>query len=200
MPTTNIYGEPVEDVEGNPVETDLDLQPVTDEPPQFDLEPVPEEEEEAPQVIPARAAKPTWFDPNLAGDQGIRSRFAEELKDPRTADQLFSLTHREVGGQGPEAQQAFIETVFNRAASRNMSLAQTMGDRKYYPEKSLSRARYSDADAARYRNLAINAWEGSNISNYATGNASGNVGVGQETYRSRGERFGVEKPDRHWYE
>src|SRR4030095_11534309 len=33
-----------------------------------------------------------------------------------------------------------------------------------------------------------------------TGNASGNVGVGKQTYRSRGERFGIEHPDRNWYE
>lgn len=40
---------------------------------------------------------------------------------------------------------------------------------------------------------------GTNLSLGATGNASESVGVGRETFRSRGERFGVETPDTRWW-
>jgi hypothetical protein len=40
------------------------------------------------------------------------------------------------------------------------------------------------------------ALRGSNTSDLATGNASGKVGVGEQTAAAGGERFGIEKPDR----
>ena len=47
---------------------------------------------------------------------GARSRFGSEFEaNPQLRDALFGLTHAEVGGQGPQAQQAFMESVFNRA-------------------------------------------------------------------------------------
>jgi hypothetical protein len=48
--------------------------------------------------------------------------------------------------------------------------------------------------------MAGTALQGSNISNFATGNASGTVGFagGPQTFRAGGERFGIEGPDRGW--
>jgi hypothetical protein len=43
--------------------------------------------------------------------------------------------HNEVGSQGDEAQRAFIESVFNRAASRGQTLDRTMSG-SYYPRTS----------------------------------------------------------------
>jgi hypothetical protein len=136
----------------------------------------------------------TAADPNLLN---ARSTIAQELEDPDVAGGLFNLTHNEVGSQGPEAQQAFIESVFNRAAARNQTLAQTISDRAYYPAQSFRERQIAPEEAARYRQMVTNAAQGSNLSRFATGNASGNVGFagGPQTYAAGGERFGIEGPD-----
>jgi hypothetical protein len=131
---------------------------------------------------------------------GIRSRFAEELKDPNISYGLFSLTHNEVGNQGPEAQKAFMETVFNRAYARKRTLAQTIFDRRYYPGISFTPSNVSEQRLEDFHGLVSDVVSGSNISNYATGNASGTVGFagGPQTFSSGGERFGIEGLDRGW--
>lgn len=60
----------------------------------------------------------------------IRSKFANELANPSVRDMLMRLTKGEVGNQGALAQQAFMETVFNRAAARGQTLTQAMTDRR----------------------------------------------------------------------
>jgi hypothetical protein len=136
-------------------------------------------------------------DPALAG---IRANYSKELSDPNVAGKLYSLTHQEVGTQGPAAQQAFVETVFNRAAARGMTLAQTVSDPNYYPAVSLRPTALSQDHIDHYEGLAANAVQGSNISNYATGNASGTVGFdgGPQTFKAGGERFGIEGHDLGW--
>jgi hypothetical protein len=130
----------------------------------------------------------------------VRIGYLDELSDPRVAAQLYSLTHQEVGRQGSAAQQAFMETVFNRAAARGKTLAETINDPHYYPAASLRAATLKPEDLAGYRAIAMNVAQGSNVSNYATGNASGSVGFagGPETFRAGGERFGIEGKDRGW--
>src|SRR5258705_13843364 len=56
---------------------------------------------------------------------------------------------------------------------------------------------FKAGDVPRSQQMAFNTVQGSNISNYATGNASGGVGFagGPETFRAGGERFGIEGPD-----
>src|SRR4030095_2446446 len=102
--------------------------------------------------------------PSDASLAGVRSGYMSELEDPRVAGQLYGLPHREVGAQGPKAQQAFIETVFNRAAARGATLAQTVADTDYYPAVSLKPAALSQDDITRYRQMTLNAGQGSNIS------------------------------------
>jgi hypothetical protein len=127
----------------------------------------------------------------------IRARFANELKDPAIRTQLFNLTHREVGGQSPQAQQAFVETLFNRAITRNRTLSQTINDRNYYPASSYKPVTLYPDQQAHYGSLVDRVAQGSNVSNYATGNASGSVGFGggPRTASYSGENFGIEKPD-----
>ena len=138
----------------------------------------------------------------MADLANLRTGFGNELTDPRVKNALFGLTHAEVGGQGPQAQQAFMETVFNRAAARNKSLADTINDRAYFPAITHQRAaRGAPANMAdHYSGLLDQVSGGSNVSNFATGNASGTVGFagGPQTYAANGERFGVEGPDRKW--
>jgi len=138
----------------------------------------------------------------LTGLASSRSSFSGELSNPVVLSQLYAMTRAEVGGQGPEAQQAFMETIFNRANARGMSLEQTLGDKNYFPQTTFDAAsRYaSQANPVTYDALLSKVREGSNLSGYATGNASGTVGFagGPMTYAAGGERFGIEGPDKAW--
>lgn len=133
-----------------------------------------------------------------------RSKLAAELQNPAVRDRLMALTHSEVGSQGPQAQQAFQETLFNRAAARNQTLADTLQGR-YWPRDG--RAEAAAARIARNPDLAKpydatlkEVIGGSNLAKYATGNASGSVGFngGPQAAAFGGERFGIEGPDRKW--
>jgi hypothetical protein len=66
-----------------------------------------------------------------------RARFGAEMTaDPDVKARLQGLTFHEVGDQGEAAQDAFVQGVMNRAASRNQTLKRAMGS-DYYPGKSL---------------------------------------------------------------
>jgi len=129
---------------------------------------------------------------------GIRnSQFDQLRQDPNLVGDLFSLTKREVGTQGQEAQQAFMETVFNRAAARGQSLVEAIHDANYYPRVSRQPTDLSDNEVLSFGKTLSAVGQGSNLSNGATGNASGTVGFagGPQTYSAGGERFGIEGPD-----
>lgn len=147
-----------------------------------------------------------WMAPrrndSLGGLAAARAAFSAELADPRLRSALLALAHAEVGGQGPQAQQAFLESVLNRAAARGKSLSDTIYDRNYFP--SITHQRMAGGIpanmAGHYGSLLDSVVGGSNVSNYATGNASGTVGFagGPQTFAHGGERFGIEGPDRAW--
>ena len=147
-------------------------------------------------------AKPPWEEYEETPDYLGRGRYFGELTDPRVRDRLISYTHAEVGGQGPEAQLAFIETSLNRGVARNQPLSQVLSG-SYFPGVTHSRASRSVSQSMRehYDKLIEEALYGSNITNFATGNASGTVGFagGPQTYKAGGERFGIEGPDRGWW-
>ncbi|WP_454917426.1 hypothetical protein [Xanthobacter sediminis] len=130
-----------------------------------------------------------------------RSRYAQELQDPAVAARLAGLIQAEVGGQGPQAQQAFAESLTNRAAARNQSLSDAMGG-SYWPASTQQRTAQfaSPQQAQRYQQILAAVMGGSNVSQFATGNASGNVGFngGPQTFAAGGERFGIEGPDQAW--
>jgi uncharacterized protein (TIGR02594 family) len=132
-----------------------------------------------------------------------RTRFAEELKNPETARLLAASTEAEVGGQGPKAQQAYIESVMNRASARGKTLTDTLRDRRYYPSTTTSKLdRPVGAGAqANINAISRSALAGSNISNFATGNESGAVHSGGAPVSfnpGTGERFVQENFDRRW--
>jgi hypothetical protein len=123
---------------------------------------------------------------NLAEE---RAKLVAELNSPGMRDRMMALTNAEVGGQGPEAAQAFMETVFNRAAARGQTLNRTM-QTDYYPGLG-DPGRLTDAERAAMGPLIDKVTGGSNISGYATGNASGGVGFagGPQTSYVRGGRL-----------
>jgi len=123
-----------------------------------------------------------------------RSQFGSELGDPDVKARLFSLTDNEVGSQGEQAHQAFVESVFNRATARGQTLKRTMAS-DYYPAKS---RRY--VPGADCQDTLDTVMAGSNPSELATGNASGEVQFngGYKSAEAGGERFGREGPDLAW--
>jgi hypothetical protein len=131
-----------------------------------------------------------------------RDRYKSQLADPRVLDRLIGYTKAEVGGQGPQAQQAFIESILNRGVARGQPLSQVLSG-SYFPQETHSKASrpVSEADRATYGSLIDKVLAGSNVSNFATGNASGGVGFagGPQTFAAGGERFGVEGPDKNWW-
>src|SRR6185369_10966056 len=70
--------------------------------------------------------------PNLSLSGIDRSRFSEELKDPKVWAAFAGRMHSEVGDQGPKAQLAFAEEVFNRAYNRDQTLKRALSG-AYYP-------------------------------------------------------------------
>lgn len=133
-----------------------------------------------------------------------RMPYQQELQDPAVAARLLAITHAEVGGQGPDAQRAFMESVLNRAAARGQTLAKTLSG-SYFPEVTYQRAAAVSGNAkklAAYEPALRDVMAGSNVSNFATGNASGSVGFagGPRVSSYNGENFGIEGSDAKWSE
>jgi hypothetical protein len=111
---------------------------------------------------------------------GVRRRFVDEAQDPEIHRLLAASTAAEVGGQGPEAEQYYIESVFNRAAARDKSLSQTVRDSRYYPPTTLNKLddRVQPPKQAQIDQIIDGVMAGANESNFATGNESGVVHSG----------------------
>ena len=153
------------------------------------------------QALPGKVA--TALDPSLSQTGSVdRSQFKDDLQNPQIRNQLIALTHAEVGNQGPEAKQAFLESVVNRAAARGQPLSSAINDPSYFPKVTQQRmAGGVPGDlASGYSPLVDAVAGGSNTAKYATGNASGTVGFngGPQTAAFGGERFGIEGPDKAW--
>ena len=134
----------------------------------------------------------------------VRAKLFQQMNDPNIRAAVFARVDIEVGGQGPKAQQAFMEAIANRAAARRMSLYDVVSNKDgYYPRKDDYKWKNAASKAdpnleKKYSDMANTVGSGSNIAKFATGNASGTVGVGQQTFESNGERFGIENPDAGW--
>lgn len=137
-----------------------------------------------------------------------RSQFFDELKDINVVRAFAGRMASEVGGQGKEAQVAWAETTYNRAASRKKTLLQTVTG-SYFPTSDPG----SSDNKTFHQIIREVAEKGTNTTNGATGNASGMVGFGQgkavkkddgsiwapgQTAQFGGERFGVEGADKNW--
>lgn len=131
-----------------------------------------------------------------------RAIYAQALQDPALAARLAGIVHAEVGGQGAQAQQAFMESVLNRGAARGLPLDKVLSG-SYFPQITYDRAARFAADpkvVGQYGGMLGPVLGGSNVANFATGNASGTVGFagGPQVAAYGGERFGIEGPDRKW--
>jgi hypothetical protein len=66
----------------------------------------------------------------LGGLVDSRARYAQEMSDhPELRGKVMAITDAEVGDDNPQAKRALIETIFNRAAARGMSLSATLASR-----------------------------------------------------------------------
>ena len=133
------------------------------------------------------------------------ARFGKELKDPRVRDRIMAYTHAETGDNGPEAQQAFMESIFNRASARNQTLAKTLSG-GYFPPATHNKAARGVGEETRnsYAPILEDVVGGSNLSVLATGNASGGVGFGggPTTFSSSGPpgSYAAKYPERVGWE
>jgi len=107
------------------------------------------------------------------------SLFANEIQDPNVINRLASVAQHEVGSN-PLAQQAFLETVFNRAQFGNTSLTSVL-NANYGPGWG------GDANTTASGNSteAIkNVLNGSNLTGMATDNSSQQLGVNTQNSSS----------------
>ena len=96
--------------------------------------------------------------------------------DSETRRLLYELTQSEVGGQGRDAQIAFMETVSNRAAAEGRSIYSIVTDIRYYEplQRGITRP-VSSTTRANYDSVFSEVARGSNITKGATHNASAGV-------------------------
>lgn len=129
--------------------------------------------------VGAPSAPTTTFAPNATAGE-MRKQFQQELSNPAVANKFATLMAAEVGGQGPQAQAAFAETVFNRALATGKSVDEIISNRKYYQpytDGGYSRAaKNMTPQKAAAMQQAINAaLQGSNITRGATDAGSASV-------------------------
>jgi len=165
---------------------------------------VPTSPGEAPETL-ADAIKGGFMPgQNVGALKDVRARYAQELQDPKVQQRMAALMQAEVGTQGPQAKQALLETIFNRAAARKQTLMRTMQADYYEPMRTgafnRALANLSPTQMESYRNYLQSVMGGSNISNFATGNESGGVRSGGAPifFASQGERYVGENPDAAW--
>ena len=141
----------------------------------------------SPELLPSpkQSKQPSGETPRSVSGRPGRSQLAN--MSPQTRDKLYKLTQAEVGSQGASAQQAFMETVANRSAIQGRTIDYTVSNRKYYQPimgegKSIDTLRpVSEATRAKYDEILEKVIAGSNITNGATHNASGNVAKNWDT-------------------
>jgi hypothetical protein len=151
--------------------------------------------------------------PSISGTSGsaqtydslanARQQFGQELQNPVMRQLLMASTHAEVGGQGASAEQAYMESVMNRANAEGRSLQSVLLDTKYYPGSTISRLgrTFNQAEQDHHNATITSVLGGSNLSNLATGNESGSVRSGGApiTFNPQtGERFIAENWTRDW--
>lgn len=159
---------------------------------------------ELPAGLQSYAPSASGSGGNVGALSDIRQRHAEELKNPVVKEAFMRRMEAEVGGQDTATQQAWAESVMNRASARGMSISQAVSNSDgYYPRGSGSGK--NPTDRSSYSSSIDKSLGGSNIAGYGTGNASGDVGFGKGGYATFGagrgpshERIGVEGADVGW--
>jgi hypothetical protein len=171
-----------------------------------------------PGATPADAAAAIRPEDKIPGGPD-RSQFDRELQNPAVRERMKALAVAEVG-HNPQAQRALMETIFNRAQATHKSLSQTMNAAYYEPmqhgggafNRAMSEVRSNPALSKSLDSAMFDVRRGSNVSHFATDNASGSVAasarrtqavtavIGGETFsRKEGPRGGIVHPDyRPW--
>ena len=136
--------------------------------------------------------------PDALKSEGTISRDSANLS-PATISQMAKLVSAEVGGQGPKAQQALIETFYNRAKRDNKSIDEIVNSKAYYEPIQTGRINsVTPIPDPEIRRLIGLVEAGSNESRGATDNASAgvaanakklypnnNIDIGGETFYSK---------------
>ena len=143
----------------------------------------------AKEVLPGKVSKPIAIDNTKTSPLPLtettiaeRQRLLNNMS-PQTRERFYKLTQAEVGSsnQGPEAQQAFMETVVNRAAAYGRSIDSIVSDSRYYQPitKTVDDLKdVSSTTAGGYNNLLNQVFKGSNTTRGGTHNASADVATG----------------------
>jgi hypothetical protein len=154
-------------------------------------------------IPPAQTIANAGAAQNVGALKDVRARIAEELQQPGMEQLLMASTQAEVGNQPAHVQQAYMESVMNRAAAENKTLRAIITNPNYYPSATKAKLgrTFSGPQAERMRSLIAGAVGGSNIAKFATGNESGGVRSGGAPILhdpGTGERFVGENWTRDW--
>jgi hypothetical protein len=140
----------------------------------------------------------------------VRAPLAQEFQsNPDLKRKFMALISAEAGDQSDQAKLAFAESVVNRAIARGHDLYGTLDNTygRYFPPKTINQlARpISDSEQKVLSPFIDKVMNGSNISNYATGNESGPEDLSEGapiTFKPGGpkdyERFMIENKDLGW--
>lgn len=131
-----------------------------------------------------------------AGLSSLRKKaFEQELKNPRVRKQLLALMKIEVGGMPLEAQQDWMETLFNRAAvSGGTLMSRLQGRNRAYWGGGIGNANsISDAELKEFdQSIFTPLMEGRNRTNIMTDNASSTLAqrrIGKLQREGRGDQW-----------
>jgi hypothetical protein len=119
-------------------------------------------------------------DPATGPLANARDVYTQEMaNNPDVRQRLINRTYAEVGDQSPQAWQAYIESSMNRGVARNQTLDYTISPQsRYFPSKTAFPKPAPKDFATQVQPYIDQALAGSNLSNLATGNQSGDVKSG----------------------
>lgn len=126
---------------------------------------------------------------------------AQLLQDPAALERLY----RTVSAEDPRGLVPQIEEILNRGAARGQDVRTASNDPNFYPQRT-QQYRGGDVPRAEFDKALRTVLGGSNVTQYATDNASQDVGLGwgqraADPYTLRtasGERYGPARRDMPW--
>jgi|DEB0MinimDraft_10_1074344.scaffolds.fasta_scaffold09912_3 uncharacterized protein YneF (UPF0154 family) len=124
-----------------------------------------------------------------SGDPFGRAKFKKQLdENPQLKEDLIALTYAEVGGTSQEAQQALIESLFNRTNAYGAESFKNLMNSAYYEPMRTntfeSKRKELEKNPTYRKNIEealVKVLNGSNVSNFSTHNASGNTAKNAES-------------------
>jgi hypothetical protein len=151
-------------------------------------------------------------DARLAELRAVHS--AEFQNNPDLARKLLASMTWEVGDQSPDVQRGYVEGVLTRAARRKQSVDDTIssdhdqwygtGDKRhqgYYDHRTITHLgdQFPADQLSSFQGVIHDAMQGSNISNYSTGNESDQLRNGTVAMTgTKNNRLVIEPIDQEW--